>query len=122
MTPTPVVVAGKRTAIGIAGHGFADVPAPHLAVPVLKAVAAEIAPLGVPIDDVIREHILQLDLEAIPDNLTREAALRVKLAQFEDLAKQEKIPGFETSDMQEVTPRRRVHSRANGSLTRGARH
>jgi len=58
MTPTPVVVAGKRTAIGIAGHGFADVPAPNLAVPVLKAVAAEIDPLGVPIDDVILGNCL----------------------------------------------------------------
>lgn len=54
----PVIVAAKRTAIGIAGHGFADVTAPELAAPVLKAVAAEIDSLDIPIDDVILGNCL----------------------------------------------------------------
>lgn len=54
----PVIVAAKRTAIGIAGHGFADVTAPELAAPVLKAVAAEIVSLDIPIDDVILGNCL----------------------------------------------------------------
>jgi acetyl-CoA C-acetyltransferase len=54
----PVIVAAKRTAIGIAGHGFADVTAPELAAPVLKAVAAEIGSLDIPIDDVILGNCL----------------------------------------------------------------
>ncbi|WP_415973366.1 thiolase family protein [Rhodococcus sp. 077-4] len=58
MTPIPVIVAGKRTAIGIAGHGFADITAPDLAAPVLKAVAAEVSSLGIPIDDVILGNCL----------------------------------------------------------------
>ncbi|OZC59035.1 acetyl-CoA acetyltransferase [Rhodococcus sp. 06-470-2] len=54
----PVIVAAKRTAIGIAGHGFADVTAPELAAPVLKAVAAEIVSLDIPINDVILGNCL----------------------------------------------------------------
>ncbi|MEH6796964.1 MAG: thiolase family protein [Rhodococcus sp. (in: high G+C Gram-positive bacteria)] len=54
----PVIVAAKRTAIGIAGHGFADVTAPELAAPVLKAVAAEVGTLSTPIDDVILGNCL----------------------------------------------------------------
>ncbi|WP_032401959.1 thiolase family protein [Rhodococcoides fascians] len=55
---TPVIIAAKRTAIGIAGHGFVDVTAPNLAAPVLKAVAAEVSSLGLPIDDVILGNCL----------------------------------------------------------------
>ncbi|MDZ7928956.1 MAG: thiolase family protein [Rhodococcus sp. (in: high G+C Gram-positive bacteria)] len=54
----PVIVAAKRTAIGIAGHGFVDVTAPNLAAPVLKAVAAEVSSLDIPIDDVILGNCL----------------------------------------------------------------
>ncbi|MFI8566725.1 thiolase family protein [Rhodococcus sp. NPDC078407] len=54
----PVIVAAKRTAIGIAGHGFADVTAPELAASVLKAVAAEVSSLDIPIDDVILGNCL----------------------------------------------------------------
>jgi len=54
----PVIVAAKRSAIGIAGHGFADVTAPNLAAPVLKAVAAEISSLEISIDDVILGNCL----------------------------------------------------------------
>ncbi|CCQ15291.1 putative acetyl-CoA C-acetyltransferase [Rhodococcus sp. AW25M09] len=54
----PVIVAAKRTAIGIAGHGFADVTAPNLAAPVLKAVAAELMSLEIPVDDIILGNCL----------------------------------------------------------------
>ena len=48
----PVIVAARRTAIGSAGHAFADVDAAGLAAPVLAAVAREAGPLGTP-DEVV---------------------------------------------------------------------
>lgn len=55
---TPVIVAAKRTAIGNAGHGFADVTAPNLAAPVLETVAAEVSSIDTSIDDVILGNCL----------------------------------------------------------------
>ncbi len=49
----PVLVAGRRTAIGTAGHGFAGTDVVGLMAPVLDAVARTVAPLDRPIDDVI---------------------------------------------------------------------
>ncbi|GAA2027339.1 thiolase family protein [Agromyces tropicus] len=50
---TPVLVAARRTAIGTASRGLAHATADALAAPVLAAVAAEVAPAGIPIDDVV---------------------------------------------------------------------
>lgn len=49
----PVLVGGRRTAIGTAGHGFAGVEVVALTAPVLAAVAANTAALDLPVDDVI---------------------------------------------------------------------
>ena len=49
----PVLVAGRRTAIGTAGHAFAGSDVVSLTAPVLQAVAHAVAPLDRPIDDVI---------------------------------------------------------------------
>jgi acetyl-CoA C-acetyltransferase len=49
----PVLVGGRRTAIGTAGHGFAGVDVIALTAPVLAAVANQTAALDLPIDDVI---------------------------------------------------------------------
>ncbi len=49
----PVLVGGRRTAIGTAGHGFAGVDVIGLTAPVLAAVANETAALHLPIDDVV---------------------------------------------------------------------
>ena len=49
----PVLVGGRRTAIGTAGHGFAGVDVIALTAPVLAAVAAQTAALALSIDDVI---------------------------------------------------------------------
>lgn len=49
----PVLVAGRRTAIGTAGHAFAGSDVISLTAPVLHAVASTVAPLDRPIDDVI---------------------------------------------------------------------
>lgn len=54
----PVVVAGRRTAIGTSGHALADVDVVGLAAPVLAAVAGAVAPLDRPIDDVILGNCL----------------------------------------------------------------
>ena len=48
-----VIVAARRTAIGTAGRGFASHPVDALAAPVLEEVARLVAPLGLPIDDVV---------------------------------------------------------------------
>ena len=50
---TPVLVGGRRTAIGTAGHGFARVDVIGLAAPVLASLAEQCAPLDRPVDDVI---------------------------------------------------------------------
>ncbi|WP_400999275.1 thiolase family protein [Agromyces sp. GXQ0307] len=49
----PVIVAARRTAVGTAGRAFAGHTVDALAAPVLAAVAAEIAPAGVAVDDVV---------------------------------------------------------------------
>ncbi|MFF2270988.1 thiolase family protein [Agromyces sp. NPDC058136] len=53
MNASPVIVAARRTPIGTAGRGFAEHAVDALAAPVLAAVAAELAPAGLPIDDVV---------------------------------------------------------------------
>jgi acetyl-CoA C-acetyltransferase len=50
---TPVLVAGRRTAIGTSGHALAGVDVIGLTAPVLAAVAGAVAALDRPIDDVI---------------------------------------------------------------------
>jgi acetyl-CoA C-acetyltransferase len=50
---SPVVVAARRTPIGTAGHAFKDLTAEDLAAPVLAAVAADCAGLGLPVEDVL---------------------------------------------------------------------
>ena len=49
----PVLTAGRRTAIGTAGHAFAGSDVVALTAPVLDAVARAAAPLDRPVDDVI---------------------------------------------------------------------
>ncbi|ANJ26662.1 thiolase family protein [Agromyces aureus] len=49
----PVIVAGRRTAIGTAGRGFAAHTVDALAAPVLAEVARLVSPSGLHIDDVI---------------------------------------------------------------------
>lgn len=50
---TPVVVAARRTPIATEGRGLAGLPVERLAAPVLEALAGEVAPAGLPIDEVI---------------------------------------------------------------------
>jgi acetyl-CoA C-acetyltransferase len=54
----PVLVAGRRTAIGTAGHAFRDCNVTDLAAPVLAAVADQVSGLDLPIDDVILGNCL----------------------------------------------------------------
>jgi len=49
---TPLIVAARRSAIGTAGHAFADLDAGSLAAPVLARVAGDVAALGTP-DEVV---------------------------------------------------------------------
>jgi len=49
----PVLVGGRRTAIGTAGHGFAHCDVVALTAPVLASLARQVAPLDLPIDDVV---------------------------------------------------------------------
>ncbi|MDF2848589.1 MAG: thiolase family protein, partial [Oerskovia sp.] len=49
---SPVVVAARRTWIGTAGHGHADVGAVDLAAPVLGAALSDL-PGGLDVDDVV---------------------------------------------------------------------
>ena len=79
-TPIPVLVGGKRTAIGTAGHGFAGIDVIGLAAPVLAAVARQCAPLGLPVDDVILGNCL-----GPGGNIARVAALAAGLG--------EQVPG-----------------------------
>ncbi len=48
-----MLVGGRRTAIGTAGHGLAQRDVVELAGPVLAALAADVGPLGREIDDVV---------------------------------------------------------------------
>jgi acetyl-CoA C-acetyltransferase len=54
----PVLIGGRRTPIGTAGHGLAGCDVIELTAPVLAAVGAQVAPLGVPIDDVVLGNCL----------------------------------------------------------------
>jgi len=54
----PVLVGGRRTAIGTAGHAFRDNDVIELAAPVLAAVADQVGVLDLPIDDVILGNCL----------------------------------------------------------------
>jgi len=76
MTPddSPVIVAARRTAIGTAGRGFASHTVDALAAPVLAAIAAEVAPAGIAIDDVVLGNCM-----GPGGDLTRVAALRAGL-------------------------------------------
>ena len=49
----PVLVGGRRTAIGTSGHAFGRCDVTELMAPVLAAVAEQVAPLERAIDDVI---------------------------------------------------------------------
>ncbi|WP_353816247.1 thiolase family protein [Agromyces sp. SYSU T00266] len=70
----PVIVAARRTAIGTAGRGFAGHTVDALAAPVLAAVAAEVAPAGVAVDDVVLGNCM-----GPGGDLARVAALRAGL-------------------------------------------
>jgi acetyl-CoA C-acetyltransferase len=72
----PVLVGGRRTAIGTAGHGFTGVDVTALAAPVLAEVARQCAPLGVPVDDVIMGNCL-----GPGGNIARVAALAAGLGE-----------------------------------------
>ncbi|GAA1790940.1 thiolase family protein [Agromyces lapidis] len=74
MNTSPVLVAARRTPIGTAGRGFAAHPVDALAAPVLAAVAAELAPAGLPIDDVVLGNCM-----GPGGDLARVAALRAGL-------------------------------------------
>ncbi|NKY32769.1 thiolase family protein [Nocardia speluncae] len=60
MNLDPVFVAARRTPIGTAGHGFADLTVTDLAAPVLASVAGALRDAGVdlPIDDVVLGNCL----------------------------------------------------------------
>lgn len=49
----PVVVAARRGPIGTAFHAFKDLTVEALAAPVVEAVARDVAPLGLPVEDVV---------------------------------------------------------------------
>ncbi len=49
----PVLVGGLRAAIGTAGHAFAGLDVIELTAPVLAAVAEQVTPLGLGVDDVV---------------------------------------------------------------------
>ncbi|MDE1674664.1 thiolase family protein [Nocardia gipuzkoensis] len=60
MSPVPVLVAPRRTPIGNAGHGLADVTVIDLAAPVLRAVLASVRDAGIDaeVDDVVLGNCL----------------------------------------------------------------
>ncbi|WP_040778184.1 thiolase family protein [Nocardia pneumoniae] len=60
MTPVPVLVAPRRTPIGNAGHGFADLTTTDLAAPVLREVLATLRGAGIDgeVDDVVLGNCL----------------------------------------------------------------
>jgi len=70
----PVLVGGRRTPIGTAGHGFARCDVIELTATALAAVAGQVAPLGLPIDDVLIGNCL-----GPGGNIARVAALAAGL-------------------------------------------
>jgi acetyl-CoA C-acetyltransferase len=70
----PVLVAGRRTAVGTSGHALAGVDVIGLTAPVLAAVACATGPLGLRIDDVIIGNCL-----GPGGNIARVAALAAGL-------------------------------------------
>ncbi|MEF3405326.1 thiolase family protein [Agromyces sp. CCNWLW203] len=78
MTPgprtAPVIVAPLRSAIGTAGRSLAAHTVDAIAAPVLAAVAAAVAPSGLPIDDVVVGNCM-----GPGGDLARVAALRAGL-------------------------------------------
>jgi acetyl-CoA C-acetyltransferase len=70
----PVLVAGRRTAVGTAGHALAGFDVIELTAPVLAAVAGQVAPLGLPVDDVVIGNCL-----GPGGNIARVAALAAGL-------------------------------------------
>ncbi|HEY5877479.1 MAG TPA: thiolase family protein [Nakamurella sp.] len=70
----PVLMAGRRTAIGTSGHALAGVDVIGLTAPVLAAVARAVAPLDRPIDDVVLGNCL-----GPGGNIARVAALAAGL-------------------------------------------
>jgi acetyl-CoA C-acetyltransferase len=54
----PVLVAGCRTPIGTAGHALADLTVTDLAAPVLAELADRVAPLALPVDEVVLGNCL----------------------------------------------------------------
>ncbi|MEU2033629.1 thiolase family protein [Nocardia amamiensis] len=60
MSPVPVLVAPRRTPIGNAGHGFADLTTTDLAAPVLREVLATLRGAGIDgeVDDVVLGNCL----------------------------------------------------------------
>lgn len=73
---TPVLVGGRRTPIGTAGHGLAQVDVVNLAAPVLASVAEQVAALALPVDDVIIGNCL-----GPGGNIARVAALAAGLGE-----------------------------------------
>lgn len=55
---SPVIVAAVRTAVGTAGHAFAEITVDQLAAPVLRELGSRVDSLGLPIDDVILGNCL----------------------------------------------------------------
>lgn len=78
---TPVIALGRRTAIGTAGHAFADLDVIALAGPVLREVADRARPLQLPVDDVILGNCL-----GPGGNIARVAALAAGIG--------ESVPGI----------------------------
>ena len=70
----PVLVGGRRTAVGTAGHAFAGLDVIELTAPVLAAVAEQVAPLGLAVDDVVIGNCL-----GPGGNIARVAALAAGL-------------------------------------------
>ncbi|MGQ4601225.1 acetyl-CoA C-acyltransferase [Nocardia sp. R6R-6] len=60
MNPAPVLVAPRRTPIGTAGHGFAELTTTDLAAPVLREVLAAVRAAGIDaeVDDVVLGNCL----------------------------------------------------------------
>jgi acetyl-CoA C-acetyltransferase len=95
-----VLVGGRRTAIGTAGHGLAKCDVIDLAAPALASVAAQVGSLECPIDDVIIGNCL-----GPGGNIARVAALAAGLG--------ESVPG--------VTVDRQCGSGLDAVLQAGAR-
>src|SRR5690606_20298867 len=60
MSRTPVLIAARRTPIGNAGHGFAELTVTDLAAPVLRSVHDEVRASGIEatVDDVVLGNCL----------------------------------------------------------------